>query len=113
MAEIQYITSVGMAYLIEHMLAFGYRQDTVGHWPIWFGPISASSLRRFPFNPTHRSLPVRGRSRLYHDRFYLRDCHALVSIGLWKRRILVPTLLGWDCFVILALMSLCPLIDCL
>ena len=64
------------------MLAFGYRQDTVGHWPIWFGPISARSLERFPFNPTHRSVLVEGRSRLYHDRFYLRDCHALVSIGL-------------------------------
>jgi hypothetical protein len=50
--------------VLVHMLAFGYRQDTVGNWPIWFGSLSAMSLRRYPFNPTHRSLPVRGHSRL-------------------------------------------------
>jgi hypothetical protein len=40
------------------------------------------SLRRYPFNPSHRSLPVRGRSRLFHDRYYLRNFHELLFIGL-------------------------------
>ena len=73
--------------VLEHMLSFGYRQDTVGHWPIWFGPLSAMSLKRYPFNPTHRSLPVRCRSRLYHDRYYLRDCHELLSVGLSQEEV--------------------------
>jgi hypothetical protein len=33
--------------ILEHMLAFGYIQVTVGHCPIWFGPLSAMSLRRY------------------------------------------------------------------
>jgi hypothetical protein len=73
--------------LIKHLLAFEYRQDIVGHCPIWFVPLSAMSLRRFPFNPSHRSLPVRCRSRLYHDRFYLRECHKLLSVGLSREEV--------------------------
>jgi hypothetical protein len=30
---------------------------------------------------------VRGRSRLYHDRYYLRDCHELLSIGFSQEEV--------------------------
>ena len=69
--------------IFKFLLVHGYRQEVFGETPIWFGQTSARMLlSNFPFNPNMRDLPIRCRSRLYPERYWLRHSMDLLCIGI-------------------------------
>ena len=69
--------------IFELLLRHGFRQEILGCHPVWLVPRTVSCLmNNFPFNPNLRDLPVRCRSRLYPERYWLRYTTDLLCIGV-------------------------------